>query len=313
MSLAHSLPVLPVDAGQPKLTALFSILAVVPCTVDIATQEILKLAKEADPEGKRTMGVLTKPDLATERATQQAVLDLVNGNRNDLSLGYTVVKNRGADDHKSSLKQRHEAERLFFAGSPWNKIQNSGRVGIEALTKHLSRLLLDIAKHEFPNVKSDISKRLQDCRKRLEGMGASRSEPNAQRLFLGRLGTRFQAITEYALNAYYTGDKLFTEKPEMKLITRIIGANDAFSRLFYRRGHTRNFEASDDDGNEFSEEGGDEFHHGLSVEAYPELSDILADDDWECPEAQTDDIMKHIQDVFLSSKGPELGTVSNPP
>lgn len=304
-------PVLLVDAGKPKLTTLVSILAVVPCTVDIATQEILKLAKEADPDGKRTMGVLTKPDLATEKATQQAVLDLVNGNRNDLSLGYTVVKNRGADDHKSSLQQRHEAERLFFGGSPWNRIQSSGRVGIEALTKHLSRLLLDVAKHEFPNVKNDISKRLLECRKRLEGMGASRSEPNAQRLFLGRLSTRFQSITEYALRAYYTGDKIFTEKPEMKLITRIIEANNVFSRRVYRRGHTRNFESSNDDGNEFPE-GGDKLHHGLTVNDYPELSDILADD-WECPEAQTDDIMKHIQEVFHSSKGPELGTVSDHP
>ena len=237
-------------------------------------------------------------------------MDLVNGRRNDLSLGYTVVTNRGVDDHKSSLQQLHEAERPFFAGSSWNKIQSSGRVGIEALTKHLSRLLLDVAKQEFPNVKSDISKRLQECQRRLEGTGASRSEPSAQRLFLGRLSTRFQSIADYALTASYTGDKIFTEKPEMKLITRIIEANEVFSRLVYRRGHTRNFEVSDDDSDEVSNEGGDELHHGLTVDDYPELADILADD-WDCPEAQTDDIMEHIQDVFHLSKGPELGTVGD--
>ncbi|KKF97613.1 Interferon-induced GTP-binding protein Mx2 [Ceratocystis platani] len=39
------------------------ILAVIPSNVDIATQEILSLAKEHDPQGERTLGILTKPDL----------------------------------------------------------------------------------------------------------------------------------------------------------------------------------------------------------------------------------------------------------
>ena len=63
-----------------------------PCNVDIATQEILKLAVAADPEGTRTMGVLTKPDLALEKATRGAVLDLVRGKRSNLKLGYTWSK-----------------------------------------------------------------------------------------------------------------------------------------------------------------------------------------------------------------------------
>jgi hypothetical protein len=42
------------------------ILAVLPCNVDVTTQEILEMAERADPEGVRTIGVLTKPDLVTE-------------------------------------------------------------------------------------------------------------------------------------------------------------------------------------------------------------------------------------------------------
>src|SRR5688572_26633641 len=38
-------------------------LAIVPANVDLATQEILEMAKEVDPNGHRTIGVLTKPDL----------------------------------------------------------------------------------------------------------------------------------------------------------------------------------------------------------------------------------------------------------
>lgn len=81
-----------------------------PCNVDITTQEILKLAERADPDGIRTMGVLTKPDLATERATQDAVIDLVLGKRNNLKLGYYVVKNRSVDDNTSTTTARLAAE-----------------------------------------------------------------------------------------------------------------------------------------------------------------------------------------------------------
>ncbi|KAI1263545.1 P-loop containing nucleoside triphosphate hydrolase protein [Xylariaceae sp. FL1019] len=53
------------------------ILAIMPSNVDPATQEILKLAKQADPAMSRTMAVLTKPDLAIERSTQQIAIDHV--------------------------------------------------------------------------------------------------------------------------------------------------------------------------------------------------------------------------------------------
>jgi hypothetical protein len=42
--------------------------AVVPANVDIATQEIIQMAEDADPNGQRTLGVLTKPDLVDKGA-----------------------------------------------------------------------------------------------------------------------------------------------------------------------------------------------------------------------------------------------------
>ena len=54
------------------------ILAVIPANVDIATQEILKMAEKCDTEGQRTLGVLTKPDLV-DRGAENSVVDLVEG------------------------------------------------------------------------------------------------------------------------------------------------------------------------------------------------------------------------------------------
>lgn len=63
--------------------------------MDIATQEILTLTEDCAKAGERTLGVLTKPDLVTERSAQA---DLVLGKKKPLALGYYVVLSRRADD-----------------------------------------------------------------------------------------------------------------------------------------------------------------------------------------------------------------------
>jgi len=44
---------------------------VVPANVDIATQEIVQMAEDADKTRQRTLGVLTKPDLVDGGAEQK--------------------------------------------------------------------------------------------------------------------------------------------------------------------------------------------------------------------------------------------------
>lgn len=44
--------------------------AVVPANVDIATQEIIQMAEDADPHRRRTLAVLTKPDLVDKGAEE---------------------------------------------------------------------------------------------------------------------------------------------------------------------------------------------------------------------------------------------------
>ncbi|KUI54190.1 Interferon-induced GTP-binding protein Mx1 [Cytospora mali] len=286
------------------------ILAVIPCNVDIATQEILKLAKDADPQGARTMGVLTKPDLAPERAMQQNILDLIQGKRQDLKLGYCVVKNRGSDDENSTLQMRNDAERAFFRQEPWSAIVSSNRVGIHALKVRLRELLMDISKKEFPTVKAEITKRLADCHKRVEAMGVSRADEKAQRAYLGKLAADFEKIVGYSLNAYYTEDPIFNDRLDMRLITRIIELNEVFSQIFSQRGHTRYFDQSreEDDEQEHAPDDLPRVGYEFPTELYPDLTDIVLADRFSCPKPSSDCIMEHIEDIFRKSRGPELGT-----
>jgi hypothetical protein len=62
-----------------------AMLAVVPASVGLATQEILELAAEADIHDDRTLGVLTKPDLV-DRGAESGVVDLVEGRVRQMKL-----------------------------------------------------------------------------------------------------------------------------------------------------------------------------------------------------------------------------------
>jgi len=53
-------------------------LAVVPANVDVATVDILERAKKYDPEGVRTIGVITKPDTVSEGGEDEVVAVLKN-------------------------------------------------------------------------------------------------------------------------------------------------------------------------------------------------------------------------------------------
>jgi hypothetical protein len=93
------------------------ILAVIPSNTDVATQEILTIAKEVDPNGLRTLGVLTKPDLI-DIGGEEGVMSLVEGKRNPLRLGYCIVRNRGQSELSSDSETRMRKEKDFFSMEP---------------------------------------------------------------------------------------------------------------------------------------------------------------------------------------------------
>jgi hypothetical protein len=305
------------------------ILAVVPCNGDIANQKILTYAKEADPEGKRTLGVLTKPDLAVEQATKGVVVDLVLGKRRDLQLGYCVVKNRGADDTSSSPEDRDLQEKNFFAQAPWTKLPKD-RVGIRALRIRLSQLLADRTKSEFPKVRSELAAKQKEYEVLLNDMGQSRSTEAQQRIYLGNLAAQFAQIKNYGLDAYYTRHEVF-EDEELRLITRIREINEGFGKVLYERGHSLYFHEADKQTRERLEEkraqGEEEEedypneNEGVREALYKdpsfdvpllgedELEDGILFDSYWCPLPATGDILTYLENEYLNSRGYELGTV----
>ncbi|KAF9869558.1 hypothetical protein CkaCkLH20_12951 [Colletotrichum karsti] len=290
------------------------ILAVVPCNVDIATQEVLTLAKKFDPEGVRTMGVLTKPDLATERATQQIVCELIEGKRFPLRLGYCVVKNRSADDNNSTLGDRNASEKNFFSTTPWSRLRTTKRIGVDNLRVRLSTLLREISKKEFKNVAAEVERNLFSAFNALEAMGPPRDRPENQRRYLGQLSTDFQDIARRARDGHYSGMEIFDQHQQLRLVTNVVALQEIFSDTFEKWGHTRLFEGTAQKKIQdtppvlltLSED------HGPEMEGViDDLHGILRDLDFDCPAPRADSLTAQIEMAFKRTRGPELGTFSS--
>ncbi|KAL7620652.1 hypothetical protein AAE478_009647 [Parahypoxylon ruwenzoriense] len=286
-----------------------------PCTHDIATQQILKRAEEVDPDGRRTIVVLTGPELLTEKATKDAVVELVKGHRGDLQLDYYVIRNRGADDVTLDLTQRDNAERAFFSEAPWNQLERS-RLGIDALCLRLQQLLMERTEHYFPVVREEVSAHLKEKRDSLELMGKSRINADQQRTYLAHVATRFSRLSRYALDAYYTGHPIF-QNPELRLITRIREISDAFATTLFARGHNHEFQSREEKPFrlETQSTGSRNDLYEISFEIpdeinFPEIQMPLADPFF-CPGPITGDISKYIREIYLHSQGQELGTINN--
>ncbi|KAL6481492.1 hypothetical protein MHYP_G00095720 [Metynnis hypsauchen] len=144
-------------------------LVVVPCNVDIATTEALKMAQEVDPEGKRTLAILTKPDLV-DRGTEKTILDVVRNQVIPLSKGYIIVKCRGQKqiDEKISLEQATRVERDFFKRHEFfSCLLNEEKATIQCLATKLTQDLVDHIKKSLPLLSEQIKKQLWDLRKEL--------------------------------------------------------------------------------------------------------------------------------------------------
>ena len=96
------------------------ILCVCPALDDFANSEAIKLAKEVDPEGKRTLGVITKVDLCK---SDTKIEEKLRGEDNNvqLALGFIAVRNRTPDEVRKSINsvKLREREKVFFNTSPF--------------------------------------------------------------------------------------------------------------------------------------------------------------------------------------------------
>lgn len=147
------------------------ILAVTAANTDLANSDGLKLAREVDPEGQRTIGVLTKVDLMDEGTD---VVDILAGRIIPLRLGYVPVVNRGQRDidNKKAITAALENEKHFFENHKAYR-NKSSYCGTPYLARKLNLILMMHIKQTLPDIKTRIQASLQKYSQELQGLGDS--------------------------------------------------------------------------------------------------------------------------------------------
>ncbi|KAG8129940.1 hypothetical protein E2320_016602 [Naja naja] len=161
------------------------ILAVTAANTDMATSEALKLARDVDPDGRRTLAVITKLDLM-DAGTD--ALDVLMGRVIPVKLGIIGVVNRSQHDINSnkSISESLQDEQGFMQ-KKYPSLAN--RNGTRHLAKTLNRLLMHHIRDCLPELKTRVNVLTAQYQSVLQSYGQPIEDKNA---------TLLQIITKFA-------------------------------------------------------------------------------------------------------------------
>lgn len=178
-------------------------LAVVSAKNDYANQIVLKLAREADPKGSRTLGVITKPDtLIPGSGSEDTYLALAQNQDVEFRLGWHVLKNRDTDVESWALEDRDALEVEFFSRGAWATLPAED-LGIKSLRERLSSLLINQIAKELPHLMREIETKTASCQQELDKLGRARVTAQEQRMYLMQISQSFQGLTQAAVDGTY--------------------------------------------------------------------------------------------------------------
>ncbi|XP_061554735.1 dynamin-1a isoform X3 [Phycodurus eques] len=141
-------------------------LAVSPANSDLANSDALKIAKEVDPQGMRTIGVITKLDLMDEGTDAK---DILENKLLPLRRGYVGVVNRSQKDidGKKDITAALSAERKFFLSHPAYR-HLADRMGTAYLQKILNQQLTNHIRDTLPALRAKLQSQLLSIEKEVE-------------------------------------------------------------------------------------------------------------------------------------------------
>ncbi|XP_078502755.1 dynamin-1 isoform X2 [Lissotriton helveticus] len=142
------------------------ILAVSPANSDLANSDALKISKEVDPQGQRTIGVITKLDLMDEGTDARDVLE---NKLLPLRRGYIGVVNRSQKDidGKKDIQAALAAERKFFLSHPSYR-HMADRMGTPYLQKVLNQQLTNHIRDTLPGLRNKLQSQLLSIEKEVD-------------------------------------------------------------------------------------------------------------------------------------------------
>ena len=268
------------------------ILAVVSAKNDYANQIVTDIAKNFDPKGFRTMGIITKPDtLIRGSESETSFVNLAKNDDVTFRLGWHVLRNRDFNMKDYSTQQRDQEEKDFFSEGIWTSL-SPNMLGIDALKPRLSTVLRDQIISVLPNLIEDVESGINDCEARLKKLGDTRGTLQEQRQYLIRISNRFSALIKAAVDGVY-GDQYFgdpmTPTGESKRLRAVIqGLLLRFAEDMRRSGQQQNISGD-----------------------YVEEANSYRERDRERTVGHSD-YLDHVSDLMRKTRGRELPGTFNP-
>ncbi|KAK8567505.1 hypothetical protein V6N12_006089 [Hibiscus sabdariffa] len=158
------------------------ILAITPANQDIATSDAIKLAREVDPSGERTFGVLTKLDLMDKGTNATEVLE---GRAYRLQHPWVGIVNRSQADINKNVDMiiARRKEREYFETSP-DYGHLASRMGSEYLAKLLSQHLELVIRQRIPSIIAMINKTIDELNAELDRIGRPVAADGGAQLYM---------------------------------------------------------------------------------------------------------------------------------
>jgi replication fork clamp-binding protein CrfC len=142
------------------------ILAVTPANVDLANSDALKMARKVDPDGHRTIAVLTKLDLMDSGTDAR---DILENKVIPLKRGYNGVVCRSQKDiqDEKNIGNALEDEKEFFQKHPSYR-HMADRLGTANLRKTLNLELTKHIRDTLPELRSTCQKLMFSLQKEVD-------------------------------------------------------------------------------------------------------------------------------------------------
>ncbi|KAJ6393595.1 hypothetical protein OIU77_022933 [Salix suchowensis] len=210
------------------------ILNVLPASVDFTTCESIRMSRQVDKTGQRTLAVVTKADKAPEGLLEKVTADDVN-----IGLGYVCVRNRIGDE---SYENARMEEANLFATHPLLSRIDKSIVGIPVLAKKLMHIQATIMAKCWPEIVGKINEKLNGNVEELNRMPkAMSSVAEFLTAFMQVIGSAKESLRKILVRGEYDE---YRDDRNMHCVARVAEMFNQYSADLLNcpeSDHTRNF------------------------------------------------------------------------
>ncbi|KAG5634396.1 hypothetical protein H0H81_002114 [Sphagnurus paluster] len=150
------------------------ILLTVACETDFQNQGAQEMAKTYDPQCKRTIGVLTKPD-RIPTGEEPNWISLIRNEKEALDNGWYCVKQPSSAQINAGMTWAgaRKSEDVFFASTPaWSELDSMYQKYLRTgnLVERLSIILSDLISKRLPEIQEEIERVIASTREALKNL-----------------------------------------------------------------------------------------------------------------------------------------------